>query len=310
MMSPRRTDKILDEARRLVAEALATKKNTDPVKLAMARWGTAAPVFYEKAPVAGSLDDGSFHESTTFLLDLVLEQSAVGRLGLREVPMYARAAAVDTGMWAYFVGQGKAKPISRMVLSSRTLSPKKIAATTVVSNELLAANNPAAENLILADLIRAVAGALDEQFLSASAGDDATPPGVLSGVLPVTAYSNVAESIGLLIAAFQGDLSRAVFCARPDVFATIAGSNLTGRIGLRDGALLAAPTIVSRYAPADSLLLIDPLRIAYATTGIETSNARGGAIEMESAPVGASSADVGSPPGSPPDIEPVPHELG
>jgi hypothetical protein len=125
------------------------------------------------------------------------------------------------------VGQGKGKPVSR------------------------------AENLIRDDLTRAVAAALDTTFLSADAVDDATPPGILNGIVAITANADIAHSLRGLLDDFSGDLSRAVFVATPSVYAAMTSATYL-RVGLRDGMLMNAPALVSKYAPASSSLLVTP----------------------------------------------------
>jgi hypothetical protein len=314
MMSPRKSDRVRNATRRIIAEVLASKDNRDPYPIAERRWGAEAPNFYERDPVGGLETAGSgLIANETALLDLVLESAIIGRLGLRSVPPESRVASVDTGVVAQWSGEGQAKPLGMMNFSAETLTAKRVAAMVVVSNEVLAQNSPSAEGIIRDDLVRAVSAVLDEKFLSDDPASLSTPAGILANVSPITANSDVAHSLRGLLDDFEGDLSRAVFVARPSTYAAMTSATYL-RVGLRDGTLLMAPALVSKYAPAEMLLLIDPLRIGMAISGIAVSSARNASIEMSSAPMGSSSSIIssspmGSPPVSPPDtVGPIPSE--
>jgi hypothetical protein len=216
MMSPRKSDRVRDATRRIIAEVLASKDHRDPYPIAERRWGSEAPNFYERDPVGGLETAGSgLITNETALLDLVLETAIIGRLGLRSVPPESRVASVDTGVVAQWSGEGQAKPLGKMTLSAATLTAKRVAAMCVVSNEVLAQNSPSAEGIIRDDLVRAVSAVLDEKFLSDDMGSDVAPAGILDDVSPVVANADIAHSLRGLLDDFDGDLSRAVFVARP-----------------------------------------------------------------------------------------------
>jgi hypothetical protein len=86
-----------------------------------------------------------------------------------------------------------------------------------------------------------------------------------------------------LVDDFSGDLSRAVFVSSPAVYASMFGASYL-RVGLRDGQLMMAPALVSKYAPAGMLLLVDPLRIGLAMDAVAVTSTRQGSIEMSDAP--------------------------
>ena len=100
----------------------------------------------------------------------------------------------------------------------------------------------------------------------------------------VTGGADVQGSIGALLADFDGDVRRAVFIARPEVFASI--STYYPRIGLRNGFLMNAPRSSSPFAPADRLILADAGMIAFAGGAVEVKASKQVSIEMDTAPVG------------------------
>jgi hypothetical protein len=159
-MTPRKSDLVKRDVRRLIARTLAEQRGENPADIALRRSGHDAPNFIEeeKSLVGGIADDHLVAHSTA-ILDLILEQSIVGRLAPRAVPVNSRVAAVDTGAIAAWVGTGRPKALSRLVNSVEQLSIKKLAALVVVSEELLASNTPAAESVIRDDLVRACSAA-------------------------------------------------------------------------------------------------------------------------------------------------------
>ena len=152
----------------------------------------------------------------------------------------------------------------------------------VVSDELL--RDTQGEAVIQNDLKRACSDALDLAFLSASAATAAQPAGILNGVSVVTGGADVQGSIGALLADFDGDLRRAVFIARPEVFASI--STYYPRIGLRNGFLMNAPALASPFAPADRLILADAGMIAFAGGSVDVKASKQANVEMDTVPVG------------------------
>ena len=100
----------------------------------------------------------------------------------------------------------------------------------------------------------------------------------------MTGGADVQGSIGALLADFDGDTRKAVFIARPEVFASI--STNYPRVGIQNGFLLNAPALVSPFAPADRLILADASRIAFAGGGVEVKASKSANLEMDTAPVG------------------------
>jgi hypothetical protein len=291
-MTPRRTDRVRDAVRRVIADALAAKSSADPYDVAKARWGAAAPSFIdeEKALIGGiGVGEGDLVAVETALFDVVMDASIIGRIGPRTVPPNTKVSGVDDGAVSAWVGEGIAKPVSALALSGETLGIKKIASLCVVSNELLKSNTPAAETLIRDALTASVVQGLDTKFLSDDVASASAPAGILNGVSAIAGNSDVAYSLRALCDAFGGQLDRAIFIARPSVYASMVSATFA-RIGLRDGFLMGAPAYVSRYAPEGFLILADPQLIAVAMDGVAVSTARDASVEMQSAPTQFSDA--------------------
>ncbi|MCM2209845.1 phage major capsid protein, partial [Klebsiella quasipneumoniae] len=67
---------------------------------------------------------------------------------LRQVPFNIRIPAQTSGGSANWVGQGKAKPLTKFDFESITFSFAKVAAIAVLTDELIRFSNPAADALV------------------------------------------------------------------------------------------------------------------------------------------------------------------
>lgn len=242
----------------------------------------------------GMADFGSPEAEEFF--SLVRDQSVLGRLiGLRRIPFNIRMLSVVGGTSAYWVGQGKWKPLSKPSLDGDTLKPMKVATLVVATEEAMRAN-PATEMILLDDMKRAVSESLDEAFLDPSNAGiaDEMPASVTYGVTPVTSTGDPAADIAALVAAFGGDFSAAYFITDPTTATQIAlardagGSFAFPDAGPRGGSILGIPLLVSRGSPRDSsggqLALIDPTGIAANLEGIRVQTSGETSLQMRDDP--------------------------
>ena len=84
---------------------------------------------------------------------------------MRRVPFRVRIGASTTGITATTVGQGQAKPISRLTLSATTIDEVKAIAILVVTDELAKFGSNVAGDLFAVELSNAVAVETDETFV-------------------------------------------------------------------------------------------------------------------------------------------------
>jgi HK97 family phage major capsid protein len=122
-------------------------------------------------------------------LELLRPQTVIGRIpGLRRVPFNIRMASQTTGSTVGWVGEGAAKPVSKLGFGEVTLRWAKAAGIVVLTEELIRASNPSAEAIVRQDLISEMAQFLDEQFLSPEVGEvsNVSPGSITAGVTPST----------------------------------------------------------------------------------------------------------------------------
>jgi hypothetical protein len=277
-----------------------TNDKSDARRLALHRFGERSAVvkmLEEKAAVGvGGVDWASTELSAggREILGLANQLSVVGRIGnFRKVPFNTRVSAVTAGATGSFTAPATPKPVRKLSLSELiTLTPKKATATLIISAELFRVEDQSASVLIRNDLVRAVADAIDTVFLSADAATTAAPAGILSGVTAISASSDASVYVKVLIeSGYSGNLDTSVFIARPETWAEFARPGLD--IGIRDGTFLRAPALVSRNAPDNKLILLDPTRIAMAAENeLAVDVSTDAAVQMDDGPTSPPDANT------------------
>ena len=300
--------------RLVIAKAVGRGDPHDAAGYAAGRWGHESPAArVMKAVVSGgATTDGSwasplvpdYGSAAIEFFALVRQQTIIGRLaGLRRLPPRVPALLQTSGVIGSWVKEGRAIPVGKMSFERTTMQTLKVAAMTVVSEELLISSDPEAEQIIRADLIRALVDASDGAFISpANAGvEDQSPASITNAVTAIDAGAGTADAIraGItrLVGAFTGDLATAYFVGSPELFVqmnTVAPDNYPN-VGARGGEIVGIPALASRSVPLDGddnfqLALIDPAGIAYTADDAQADIrvSRQGTIEMDDNPVGNS----------------------
>lgn len=267
----------------------------DHASIAAARWGVAAAERIAKAASAITLNDAGSEEAREFL-DLVAEQSVVGKLGLRRIPFNVRLLRMTAGATGYWVGQAAPKPVSKPAMQGDTLVPLKAASIILVTKEALTLAGPLLESGLQRDLERAVALTIDQAFLDpGNAGiANETPAAATYGANSIAATGDMRADLARLIAAFNGDFASAAFVIDPTTAVKIAlitsadGSFLFPDAGPRGGTVLGLPLIVSRASPHSSsggqIALIDGSAIALGMEGFRLERAEHATVDVADDP--------------------------
>ena len=150
------------------------------------------------ATVSGNWAEYLVGDETTAFADFVefLRPSTIlGKFGtngipsLRTVPFNTALITQSAGMSGYWVGEGKAKPVTKGAFTRTTLTPLKVANICIVTDELLRSSSPYAEMVIRDDLAAALRERLDIDFIdptkTASAG--VSPASVTNGTQAIAA---------------------------------------------------------------------------------------------------------------------------
>ncbi len=286
--------------------------------IAAARWGKSNPTLVRlmKANEVAGGGSGSgewgaelVQADTRYTGDFITyltSKTVYDKLGLREVPANIAIKGQDGTGTGYWVGQSKGIPVSKADFSTVNLTPLKVAALAVVSNELLRDSSPAAEQLVRDALVDASSQRIDTTFISdiaASAG--VSPAGILNGVVGLA-------SAGVDAAGLRADI-KALY--RPFINAKNADGltlvmnpsqakalsllvNALGQpefpgLNVGGGTLLGDTVVTGDNVDAGHLILLKPSDIyRIGDGGIEVSMSREAMIEQSTVPSGATDTPV------------------
>jgi HK97 family phage major capsid protein len=236
-------------------------------------------------------------------IDWFMPLTIIGRLsGLVSVPLATRIMGLVGEPTAYWIGAGNAVPMSNAIYEQFNLPTRKVAALTVLTNEVLRYQGPKGEAMVRNALGRSMIRARDAAFIDPSMAGVAgvQPPSITHNVTPIASTGNPGTDVAALVAAFEGDLSQAAFVTDPTTAAQMAlardagGSFAFPEAGAAGGSIIGLPLIVSRSSPRSSaggiLVLVDPSGIAIGEGVTEIRSSDVTSIEMRNDP--ASSAAI------------------
>lgn len=193
---------IMGEALRIAESAYGENANVvGTLKSAMKNGGNLG---VQKAAVpAGSTLSGSWAEDLVGdetgayadFVEFLRPTTILGKFGtngipsLRNVPFRVALVSQTAGGEGYWVGEGKAKPLTSFDFSRTTLEPLKVANIAVLTDEVIRSSSPSAEAIVRDELAKALRQRLDIDFINpnkaASAG--VSPASVTNGAATVAA---------------------------------------------------------------------------------------------------------------------------
>jgi HK97 family phage major capsid protein len=242
---------------------------------------------------------------------LAAPSSIIGRLtGFRRVPLGVRMLTETAAAAASWVGQGKAKPLTRADFAGSSLGYSKIVSHCVVSEELLLTSSPQADVVLSQILVAAIASALDSSFIDPSsiAILGARPASVTSGgtEIPSTGSSlaQIDQDLGDAINALSdggSNLANATWVLHPRSAVYLSrlrgtsGAPAYPQMGAKGGTLLGLPAITSgnvliaggsgSSGEETIIALLDPAEVRLADdSAAELGVARNASLQLEDAP--------------------------
>ena len=315
----------IEFARMLICKLVAFKSqgNISPLEVAKARYPDQHRIhqYFQKAAVAaGTTTDatwaGPLVDPTNLageFLAYLRPQTILGQFGtgnvpsLKSVPFNVRIAGQTTGGAGYWVGQGKAKPLTKFDYEAVTLGFSKVAAISVITEELARFSSPSAEALVRDGLRDALVERLDIDFIDPDKAEVAavSPASITNGVTPLTSSGTTAddirEDLKALMGAFIGtnmNVADLVLITTNSVALSLSMMNNTlGQrefpgIGLSGGSLNGIPIVASQYAQDDGanmLVAVNAKAVALADDGaVSVEASREASLEMSDTPTGAS----------------------
>lgn len=310
--------------RRVIAMALADHHRCTALDVAMARgWHKTNPTLtklIQMAAVPGFGSDSGEPGSelvtadnryTGDFIEYLYNMTVFDSLPLREVPANVAIKGTDGIATANWVGQSKAIPNSNGSASSVNLTPLKVAALSVISNELLADSTPSAEMWIRDLLANAMAQRVDQTFFSADAASaGVSPAGILNGISALVSSGTdgdaVRTDIEILYAPFiaarnASDLSFVTSTGLAKAIQLMRNAlgqrefpDVTSPTGARAGNLEGDPLYRGDNVGSGDLILLKPSDIwKIGDTGIQVAISREATIEQDTVPSGATDTPVG-----------------
>ncbi|HBZ7302651.1 TPA: phage major capsid protein [Klebsiella pneumoniae] len=244
-------------------------------------------------------------------VDFLRPQTIVGRFGqgsipaLRRVPFNIRITAQTSGGSANWVGQGKAKPLTRFDFEPITFSFAKVAAIAVLTDELIRFSNPAADELVRNALAEAVIARLDTDFINPAKAEvpNVSPASITNGITAIPSTGNpdddAAAAFGVFVAADLQPNGAVWLMSSTNALALSMRKNALGQkeypeMTLLGGTFQGLPAIVSQYV-GNQLVLVNAPDIYLADDGgVAVDMSREASLEMESAPTGDSVTPTGT----------------
>ena len=223
------------------------------------------------ASVAGNWAEDLVGDETSVYADFaefLRPMTIVGKFGqgnipnLRRVPFRTPLIGQTGGGQAYWVGEGKPKPLTAFDFNRTTLDELKVATISVVTEELLRKSSPSADAILRDALAAAVAERIDIDFIdpdkAAAAG--VSPASITNGVVAIASSGNDADAIrediralmATFVAANNPPTSAVFIMSSANALAVSLMRNPLGQqefpgITMNGGTLEGIPVIVSEY---------------------------------------------------------------
>jgi HK97 family phage major capsid protein/HK97 family phage prohead protease len=303
--------------RYLGAKYLAFKHQLNAADVAREKWSDTPEVelALRSAISAGTTSDATnasplvvSQNLASEFAQLLVPATIIGRLpGLRRVPFNIKVPRATQNPTAYWVGEGKVKPLSSMAFDQVSLGFAKVAGIVPITEELLKFSSPSAEGIILDGLRDAIAYLTDRDFLDPSkAATDISPASITNGVSAITPTGITADAfrddLGTLLARYLAAnmgvsglvlVTTSTLAMQLSLMRNTLGQREFPDITVNGGVLEGIPVIVSENiasptgSPTDGTLIvaINANEVMLADDGgIEIDVSREASLQMDSAP--------------------------
>ena len=255
-------------------------------------------------------------------LEYLMPQTVIGRFGQDGIPDVTRvpfnvelSSMTNTGTAAW-VGEGKAKPVTRQTYANLTLGITKIAAITVLTDELLRLSNPRADVLTRDALAKAVTYRMNYDFLdpAKSASANVSPASITYGATNFAAsgtgdaddiVADMQKALGYFNAANIPATS--LVWIMPSMVALALANKLNAfgapqypTMTMRGGTIGGIPVIVTDYVGSDvtdgsTVVLVSAENVLLADDGVIVIDASNQvSIEMQDSMTSDATAGTGA----------------
>lgn len=198
-------------------------------------------------------------------LPLIQRLSLIGQIqavrSFYKVPENVRVLFGDNPN-AAFVREGAEIPILQSDLSTVVMTPKRISAIQIITQELARSG---AEHLLSKAIITSTAKAESQAFISSTAATPEAPAGAFYGVTPLSGTTSLVVDFSSLVEAFEGDLSQSVLIVSPMTAIKMAAIYPSAGIGGDIGGLAM---VANHTVPNDFMGIVEPQRILLTDSGV------------------------------------------
>jgi HK97 family phage major capsid protein/HK97 family phage prohead protease len=230
----------------------------------------------------------------------------VGRFGvggipaLRRIPFNVRFPAQTTGGEGHWVGEGKAKPLTRADFTSVILRWCKVANIAVLSEDLIRMSTPSAEVVVRNMLAEALQARLDSDFVDPAITEivDVRPPSITNGASTAVASGvdalAVRADLRTLLSVFVTNniptgsiviVMREAQALALSMMHNALGSPEFPGITMKGGTLAGFPVITSQYVPSGVVIAVAASEIYLSDDGgASIAISREASLEMDSTP--------------------------
>ena len=183
---------------------IAKQRYPDDQRLQAYLKAPVAPATTTNADWAGSLVNPTNIESE--FIEYLQPRTIIGRLPATRVPFNVRINSQTSGGEAYWVGQGKPKPLTSFAFAPITVPYTKVATISVATEETIRLSTPSAETLIRDGIAKAVIRRIDLDLIdpAKAAVANVSPASLTNGVTPLTSSGITAEAARADLAALLG----------------------------------------------------------------------------------------------------------
>ncbi|WGS40307.1 hypothetical protein LFL97_11160 [Burkholderia sp. JSH-S8] len=164
-------------------------------------------------------------------------------------------------------------PVYRGAFSTNLVDKRKVGLAAIMSRELFRMTGDAAEEVISAQLQRALSRGLDNYFVGSQGRDDSAPAGVASLALQASTF---ADGISM----FTGDLTTSSVLVNPHTAIALRSPAET-RITASGGEYGGLPAITSYGVPQGKLFIVDASRVLAYIGDVEIGAAGAGRFSVD-----------------------------
>jgi len=302
-------------ARLATAKAIARLDGLSPLQVARQRYGEDSIVVgtIKAAVAAGSTTSGNWAADlisaeggiVADFLAYLRPATILGKFGQNGVPSlrpmpFRVPVVVQTGGGAgYWVGEGKAKPLTAFDFDRSTLEPLKVANICVLTEESIRDASPSSEAIVRDSLRDALAARLDIDFINpaktASAG--VSPASITNGAATIASVGTDADAVRLMIRALFAKFIQANNAPTGGVWimsstTALALSLMVGPLGqsefpgitMTGGVFQGLPVIVSDHVGSIVVLAKTSEIFIGEDGGLTVDLSRDATLEMSDAP--------------------------